>query len=85
MRSVRYGSQRAAMASANNRVEGLELVTDPDKRAIFNDTSVESLGRLGLHNLTITGIVRLLARDRLRGGNVHAAQRRYPGGGCPWV
>ena len=58
--------------SANNRVEGLELVTDPDKRAIFNDTGIDNLGRLGLHNLTVTGVVRLLARDRVRGGHVDA-------------
>jgi hypothetical protein len=58
--------------SADNRVEGLELVTDPDKRAIFNDTGVERLGRLGLHNLTVTGVVRLLTRDRVRGGHIDA-------------
>jgi hypothetical protein len=58
--------------SADNWVEGLELVTDPDKRAIFNDGGMERLGRLGLHNLTATGVVRLLARDRVCGGHIDA-------------
>src|SRR6516162_8693870 len=58
--------------SAGNRVEGLELVTDPNKRAVFNDTSVEHLGRLELRDLTVTGVVWLLARDRVRRGHVEA-------------
>ena len=31
--------------SADNQVEGLQLIADPDKRALFNDTGVEQLGR----------------------------------------
>jgi hypothetical protein len=58
--------------SADNRVEMLHLVTDPDRCAVFNDTSVEQLGRLVLRDLTITGVVQLLARDRVRGGHVEA-------------
>jgi hypothetical protein len=58
--------------SADNRVEGLELVTDLNKRAVFNDTSVEDLGRLELRDLTVTGVVCLLARDRVRRGHVEA-------------
>ena len=53
--------------SADNLVEGLQLVADPDKRALFNDTGVEHLGRLLLRDLTIKGVVQLLARDRVRG------------------
>jgi len=64
--------QDGIQLSANNRVEGLELVTNPDRRAIFNDTGVESLGRLALHNLTVTGVVRLLVRGRVRGGHIDA-------------
>jgi hypothetical protein len=58
--------------SADNRVEGLDLATDPEKRAIFNDTGVEHLGRVELLNLTVTGVVRLLARDRVRDGHIEA-------------
>lgn len=58
--------------SADNRVEGLHLVADPDKRALFNDTRVEHLGRHTLRDLTVTGVVQLLVRDRVRGGHVEA-------------
>jgi hypothetical protein len=58
--------------STDNRVENLELVTDSDKRAVFNDTSVEHLGKLVLRDLTVTGVVRLLADDSVRGGHVEA-------------
>ena len=56
----------------DNQVENLQLVTDPTRRAIFNDTTVEHLGRLVLRNLDITGVVQLLARDKVRGGHVEA-------------
>jgi hypothetical protein len=58
--------------SADNRIECLQLVADPDRCAVFNDTAVEQLGRLLLRDLTITGAVRLLARDRVRSGHVEA-------------
>jgi hypothetical protein len=58
--------------SADNRVEGLQLMADPDKRAIFIGTGVEELGRLVLCDLTVTGVVQLLARDRVRSGHVEA-------------
>ena len=58
--------------SADNRVETLQLFADPDKHAVFNDTSVEHWGRLVLRDLTLTGGVQLLARDRVRGGHVEA-------------
>jgi hypothetical protein len=56
--------------SADNRIEGLQLIADPDKRAVFNDAGVERWGRLVLRNLTVMGVVQLLARDRVRGGHV---------------
>jgi hypothetical protein len=56
--------------SADNRVEGLQLVADPDKRAVFNDTGVDRLGRLVLRDLTVKGVVQLLARDQVRSGHV---------------
>lgn len=58
--------------SADNRVAKLTLVTDLKKRAIFNDWSVEQLGRLILEDLSITGVAQLLARDRVRGGHIEA-------------
>ena len=58
--------------SADNQVEGLMLIADRDKRALFNDTSVEQLGRLVLHDLTVEGVVQLLARDQVRSGHVEA-------------
>jgi hypothetical protein len=58
--------------SADNRVEGLQLIADRDKRALFNDTGVEQLGRLVLHDLTVEGVVQLLARDQVRSGHVEA-------------
>ena len=58
--------------SADNKVEGLMLIADRDKRALFNDTSVEQLGRLVLHDLTVEGVVQLLACDQVRGGHIEA-------------
>jgi len=56
--------------SVDNRVEALQLIAEPERRAVFNDTGVERWGRLVLRNLTVTGVVQLLARDRIRGGHV---------------
>jgi hypothetical protein len=58
--------------STGNEVAGLALVADPHRCALHNDTSVEQLGRLVLRDLQVTGLVRLLARDRVRGGHVEA-------------
>ncbi len=57
---------------SDNRIEGLELVADPDRRAVFNDPGVEDLGRLELRRLRITGSVRLIAAGRVRRGHVDA-------------
>jgi hypothetical protein len=62
-------------------VDGLQLTTDNqtrdirlnaslDKRSIFNDTTVPSLGRLILTAVTVTGQVQILARDKVRSGHV---------------
>ncbi len=58
--------------SSDNRVEGLELATDPDRRAVHNDPAVDDLGRLELRHLRIIGSVRLIAADRVRKGHVEA-------------
>lgn len=56
--------------SSDNRIDGLWLEAAADKRAVFNDTTVASLGRIELRNLTTTGRVQILARDKVRGGHV---------------
>jgi hypothetical protein len=56
--------------STDNRLEGLVLRADPDRRAVCNDTAVEQLGRLVLRNLQITGRVQLLAKGAVRSGHV---------------
>ena len=61
-----------AQLSSNNHIEGLELQTDVDRRALFNDTKVEHLGRLVLRNLRTIGTIRLLANDKVRSGHVEA-------------
>ena len=68
---LRFAAGRDGLQlSSDNRVEGLQLITDPDKRAVFNDPSVETLGRLALRDLVVTGVVQILARDRARNGHV---------------
>ena len=56
--------------TSDNRLHNLRLHTNPDQRAIYNDTTVETLGELALSDITTTGRVRLLARDRVRAGQV---------------
>jgi hypothetical protein len=64
--------QDGLQLSTDNWVEDFELSAEPDLRAIFNDTSVEGLGRLVIRNLRISGVVQLLARDKVRSGHVEA-------------
>ncbi|MGH7035792.1 MAG: hypothetical protein ACREFL_18835 [Stellaceae bacterium] len=78
--SLRGEGDRAAIAfaegtdglrlSSSNIVRDIRLSASPHKRAIFNDTSVDSLGRIELRGVTAIGRVQLLARDRVRGGHV---------------
>jgi hypothetical protein len=56
--------------STNNEVRSLRLEASADQRAIFNDTSVESLGRIRLIRIATVGQVQLLARDTVRSGHV---------------
>jgi hypothetical protein len=56
--------------SSDNRIHNLHIATAPEKRAIFNDTSVPSLGRIELRGVTTKGRVQILARDKVRGGHV---------------
>lgn len=54
----------------DNRVEGLELVADDDRRVICNDTGLDSLGTLKLKTLVVRGQVSLFAREAVRSGHV---------------
>jgi hypothetical protein len=56
--------------SSDNGVRSLHLIVSVDKRAIFNDTGVESLGRIRLQGVTAQGQVQILARDKVRSGHV---------------
>jgi hypothetical protein len=56
--------------SSDNRVHNIRLHASSDKRAIFNDTAVGSLGRMELRGVTTTGRVQILARDKVRGGHI---------------
>lgn len=56
--------------SSDNRIHNIHLHTSPDKRAIFNDTSVAGLGRIELRSVTTTGRVQILACDKVRSGHV---------------
>src|SRR5271170_5399840 len=52
--------------SSNNEVRNIRLEASTDKRAIFNDTSVDGLGRIQLAGITTIGQVQILARDKVR-------------------
>jgi hypothetical protein len=55
---------------SNNTVADLTLITTPDRRALFNDTTVERLGILEMRGLRVTGAIRLLANDKVRAGHI---------------
>lgn len=70
---LRFGAGHdGVQLSTDNQVEDLELEVDVDRRALFNDTQVEHLGRLVLRNLRTVGSIRLLAADSVRSGHVEA-------------
>ncbi len=56
--------------SSDNAVSRIRLNTAPDRRAIFNDTGVGTLGRIALRDVTTNGRVQILARDEVRAGHV---------------
>ena len=72
-KTLRFATgQDGVQLSSDNRVENLELQADVDRRALFNDTKVEHLGRLVLRNLRTIGVIQLLVRDKVRSGHVEA-------------
>jgi hypothetical protein len=56
--------------SSDNDVRSLHLIASVDKRAIFNDTRVASLGCIRLQGITTFGQVQVLARDKVLSGHV---------------
>ena len=56
--------------SSDNRVHNIHLLTSPNKRAIFNDTAMGTLGHIELRGVTTAGRVQILARDKVRAGHV---------------
>ena len=46
------------------------LQVSPQRRALFNDTGVQTLGRLLLAHLSVVGQVQVLLREQLRGGHI---------------
>ena len=64
--------QDGVCLSRDNAVSNVALLCDPDRLALFNDTTVDSLGVLELRGLRVTGMVRLLAAGAVRGGHVAA-------------
>lgn len=56
--------------TSDNQVRSIHLRASPDKRSIFNDTSVDGLGHLSLAGVTVSGQVQILARDKVRSGHV---------------
>ncbi len=57
--------------STDNSISSLRLHTTPDRRVIYNDTSVATLGRLEILRIITTGRAQLLARENVRGGHVN--------------
>src|SRR5512136_1142843 len=56
--------------TSDNQVGCIQLRASPDKRAIFNDTSVAGLGYMSLAGITVNGQVQILSRDSIRSGHV---------------
>ncbi len=62
--------------SSDNRIHNIHLHASPDKRAIFNDTTVENLGRIELAGVVAIGQVQILTRDKVLGGHIISADAR---------
>jgi hypothetical protein len=54
----------------DNEISGLRIYADPDRRAVFNDTAVQTLGTIRLGGLIVTGQVQIVARGQVRAGHV---------------
>jgi hypothetical protein len=56
--------------SSDNAVIALNLIVSPEKRAIWNDYTVNDLGRICLQYIQTVGRVQILAKDAIRRGHV---------------
>ena len=56
--------------TTDNVIEDIALQTAPEKRAIYNDTTVGSLGRVSLARVATVGQVQILAEGAIRAGHV---------------
>ncbi len=75
--SLRFATRQDGLRlSSDNCVENVALYADADRRALFNDTKVEHLGRLVLHNVRTVGAIQILAREQVRNGHVEAENVR---------
>ena len=46
--------------SANNKLENLTVIVAPEKRVVFNDTTVSDFGCFELRNLKLIGVAQIL-------------------------
>jgi hypothetical protein len=56
--------------SFDNIIQNMHIDAAPDRRAIFNDTGVSTLGRIELQGVTTRGRVQILVRDKVHSGHV---------------
>ncbi len=56
--------------TTDNEVRDIRLQVSPQRRALFTDTSVQTLGRLLLAHLSVIGQVQILLKEQLCGGHV---------------
>jgi hypothetical protein len=68
--AIVFGGVDGVQLTSDNQIRGISLQTMPEKRAVFNDTSVASLGRIQLTAVAATGQVQILARDKVRSGHI---------------
>jgi hypothetical protein len=64
------GGVDGVQLATDNRVADLRLEVSPEKRAIFNDSAMPTLGRTVLRGVTTIGRVQILAREKVRAGHV---------------
>lgn len=56
--------------TADHEIRGLRLDAAPERRAMFNDTTVASFGALRIADVSVSGQVQILARDKVRAGHL---------------
>ena len=66
-------NQDGLQLSTDNTVRRLRLEAAPERRAIYNDTGMGSLGVIRLADLVTVGQVQILAHDKVRSGHVEVA------------